>query len=235
MNVIDIGILIIVGISVLYGIYHGFLRTVLSAVCFLLSIWLAFLFGPRLYAALRNSTGLTATLATYTDAVARVGDFDLASLDVAGLNGDTVERVITSVDLPGEISSVLKKNLQDEVFSGSALHTVNDYVSTTVVSAALNVFCYIACFLAASLLLSLLAGLISHVFEFPLLKMLDWLAGGAFGALRGLVIVYVMFLAIPIVCSMMPGDIFEKLLDASRLAGFFRNGGYFAGVVSNAF
>ncbi len=235
MNAIDIGILIIVGISVLYGIYHGFLRTVLSVACFLLSIWLAFLFGPRLYAALRNSTGLTATLATYTDAIARVGDFDLASLDVAGLSGDTVEQVIKSVDLPGEIASVLEKNLTGEVFSGGALHTVNDYVSTTVVSAALNVLCYIACFLAGSLLLSLLAGLISHVFDFPLLKMLDWLAGGVFGVFRGLIIVYVIFLIIPIACSMMPTDFFEELLEASKLAGFFRNGGYFATVVSNAF
>ena len=47
MNIVDIIILGVVGISVIYGFYHGFIHTVASLAAALLSIAAAFSFGPR--------------------------------------------------------------------------------------------------------------------------------------------------------------------------------------------
>ncbi len=232
MNIIDIVILAVLGISVVYGFYRGFLHTLLSVACCLLSVLIAMSFAPQLAHALRGNQGVSSTLATYTDAVARVGDYDLASTDVASLTPDIITRVLQSVSLPEEISGILQNNLENKSFLGSGLNTVNDYVSSTVVAVAIDAICYILVFIVAYLLLSIVVSLIQHVFKLPILKQLDWLAGGAFGLLRGGMVLYVLFLILPIVRTIIPLNDFDMLLNASRLAGIFSNEGFFASIIA---
>lgn len=232
MNIVDIVILVLLGVSVIYGFFRGFLHTLLSVACCLLSVLIAMSFAPTVARALRGNQGVSTTLATYTDAVARVGDYDLASTDVQSLTPDVVTRVLSSVELPKEISDILESNLINKSFLGSGLNTVNDYVSSTVVAVAIDAICYILVFAAAYLVLSLIVSLIQHVFRLPILKQLDWLAGGVFGLLRGGMVLYVAFLLLPIVRTIIPMEDFDALLSASRLAGFFSSEGFFASVIS---
>ena len=232
MNIVDIVILVIIAASVVYGLYRGFMHTVLSVACCLISVFVAFTYGPKLSAYVSGSQGVTSTLATYTDAVARVGDYSLASTPVNQLSDGIVQRVLESVALPKPIASILEANLKTQSFQGTGLNTVNDYVSNTVVGIALNVICFIACFALCYLVLSILVSLIHHVFKLPLLKQLDWLAGGAFGLARGALLVYVVFLIIPILSTIIPLDAFNDMLAQSTLAPIFQSDGFFAKVIS---
>ena len=232
MNIVDIVILAILAISVIYGFYHGFVHTVLSVACCLVSVMVGMYFGPQLSQILRANEGVTQTLATYTDAVARVGDYELASTQVEGMSDHLIEQVLSSVELPKSISSILESNLANASFSGTFMSTVNDYVSNTVVAVAINILCFVVCFAVAYLLLSMVTNLIKHVFKFPLLKMMDWLAGGIFGLLRGAMLVYVIFLLVPILSTVLPVDGFEALLAESKLASIFMSDGFFAGVIA---
>ena len=232
MNIVDLVILGVLLISVIYGFYHGFVHTVLSMGCCILSMMAAMYFGPQLSQVLRANEGVTQTLATYTDAVARVGDYELASTQVQGMGAGLIDQVLESVELPSQIAAILESNLENAAFQGTFMTTVNDYVSNTVVAVAINVLCFVACFAAAYLLLSMVMSLIKHVFKFPLLKMMDWLAGGAFGLVRGAVLVYVIFLLVPILSTVLPVDGFELLLEESKLASLFMSDGFFAGVIA---
>lgn len=232
MNIIDIAILIILAVSVVYGLYRGFVHTILSLACCLISIFVAFLYGPRLSAYVSGSQGLSSTLATYTDAVARVGDYSLASTPVNQLSDQVIQKVLDSVTLPPSIASILEGNLKGQVFSGAGLSTVNDYVSNTVVAVAIQILCFIACFALCYLVLSVIVSLIQHVFKLPLLKQLDWLAGGAFGLVRGSLVLYVIFLVIPILSTIIPMEAFNDLLAQSTLAPIFSSDGFFARVIS---
>lgn len=232
MNIIDIGILVILAVSVIYGLYKGFLHTVLSLACCLISVAVAFTFGPMLADIVSGRQGVSASLATYTDAVARVGDWDLASTPVDQLSEGAISQVLSSVHLPESISKVLKTNLENHAFAGTGLTTVNDYVSNTVVRAAVNVLSYIACYALCFLVLSMIVNLIHHVFRLPLLKQLDWLAGGAFGLVRGVLIVYVLFLLLPIVSTVVPLPQFDALLAQSTLAPVFQSNGFIASVIA---
>ena len=232
MNIIDIVILVIIGASVVYGLYRGFLQTVLSVACCLISVLVAFAFGPKLAQAVSSSQGVTSTLATYTDAVARVGDYSLASTPVNQLNDGLIKQVLDSVSLPSPIANILENNLRSQVFASTGLTTVNDYVSNTMVAVAINALSYIVCFVACYLILSVIVSLIQHVFKLPLLKQLDWLAGGLFGLARGALIVYVLFLLIPILSTVIPMDAFNDLVAQSMLAPIFQSDGFFAGVIA---
>ncbi len=229
----DIGILIILGLSVVYGVYHGFLHTLLSVVSVLAAVFLAVTFGPVLSDALQSNQGLVNNMVTFTDAVTRVGDVTLAQTPAAGLTDAQAEEVISSVKLPDVLSGILRSSLKNADQPGSA--TVNDYVSKTVVNAAVRVLCCVAVFAVSALGLSLLTGLIAGVAKFPLLKTADFLAGGLFGLARGAVIVYVIFLLLPIVSTVLPQGVTQAYLDGSRLAGLFSSDGFFIKVIQGRF
>ena len=235
MNIIDIIILVILGVSMIYGVYRGFVHTLLSVACCLLSVLIAFAFGPRLSAIVSNSKGVSSTLATYTDAVARVGDYDLAAANVSQLSDSLINQVLENVSLPQSIQNILRSNLSNQSFAGTGLSTVNDYVSNTVVAVAINILCFLACFALSYVVLSLQLSLIQHVFRLPLLRQLDWLAGGAFGLMRGALLLYALFLVVPLLSTIIPLDAFNELLSQSALSPIFQSDGLFARVISGRF
>lgn len=232
MNVIDIVILVIMVASIVYGLYRGFLHTLLSVACCLISVLVAFAYGPKLADLVSSSQGVSSTLATYTDAVTRVGDYSLASTPVSQLSDGVIQQVLDSVALPESIASILRGNLKNQTFEGTGLTTVNDYVSNTVVAVAVNILCFIAVYALCYLVLSVIVSLIKHVFELPLLKQMDWLAGGVFGLVRGGLLLYVLFLLIPILSTIIPMDAFNDMLAQSTLAPIFQSDGFFAQVIA---
>jgi len=232
MNIIDIVILVVLAISVVYGLYRGFLRTILSLACCLISVFVAFSLSPKLAAYVSSNPGISSMLATYTDAGVQVGDYDLAKTPVNQLSQGTISQILDNAALPQAISDILKNNLDHQVFTNTGLTTVNEYVSNTVVAVAVNILCFIACFALCYLILSLLMNLIHHVFKMPILKQLDWLAGGAFGLVRGAMMLYVIFLLIPLISTIIPLDSFKQLISESNLAPIFQSDGFFASVIS---
>lgn len=233
MNILDIIIIAVLGLSTLYGFYHGFLRTILSVFGAGLSIVAALIFGPQLAALIGSQPFVTDNLATYTDAIARVGDFDLASSRVSELNQNVLDTIMKSVRLPDPLADLLKTNLTTSAFSGKGLNTVNDYVSTTIINSALQLISFLLVFFAAFLLIKMIIGLLHHVLRFPILKQLDWLAGGGFGLLRGALIVYLLLLLLPLVQTVAPGDQVNALLTGSRLAETFSSPELFLRIIQS--
>jgi len=64
MNIVDLIILLVVGISVIYAVYHGFVQTVANIVGLLVSLGAAFIFGPRLADVFIANKALTGLLWT---------------------------------------------------------------------------------------------------------------------------------------------------------------------------
>ena len=231
MNIVDIIILGVVGISEVYGFYHGFIHTVASLPAALLSIAAAFSFGPRVAEMFVTNPAVTSFLSTYTDSVVRVGDFDLASSPVVSIGRSTIETMLRSVSLPEPLAKVLEQNLLNQSFGGGQT-TVNTYVSNTIIAAAVQVISYLLVFAAAYIVLSFIISLIKHVMDFPILKQLDWLAGGIFGVLRGGVLVYLLLLLVPLISTVLPADGIGKLIADSSLAHLFSSDGFFIRVIS---
>ena len=88
------------------------------------------------------------------------------------------------------------------------------------------------CLFVAYAALSVIVSLIQHVFRFPLLRTLDWLAGGAFGLLRGALLLYALFLVVPVLSTIIPLDAFNETIAQSRFAPFFSSDGFFASVIA---
>ncbi len=225
MNTIDWIIIGIVGISVLFGLYRGFVSSVLNMGSGLISFLGAFALQPRLAALIQNNQELQRTLLHYTDASSRIGDLELALTNVINLGREGIQQVLDKVALPAPLDTILQTNLEKLAYGtqGSAV-TVADYVSQTILQTSINIICFLVCFIGLYIALSLLLNVIRAVFRFPVLKQLDSLAGGVFGLLRGVLLCLAAFTLVPLVQTMLPLEFITTLMDESTLAPLFTNG-----------
>ena len=77
MNIIDILILVVLGVSVIFGMHRGFISGVLSLAALIGAAALSFLFSGDLAAWLNGNETLVETLMYYTDAGSRVSNLYL--------------------------------------------------------------------------------------------------------------------------------------------------------------
>ena len=222
MNVVDIVILAILGLSVLVGLYRGFISSVASMGGCLLSLGLSFWLSPMLAKAIQNNPDILRTLASYTDAATKLGDQSLAASNVATLTENGISEIINRVGLPAPLSTLLQNNLQNQVFGAAA--DVGTYISQTIIGAILNVICFIVCFLVLMLVIHLVINFLKVVFKFPVLKQLNSIAGGAFGLIRGALLCFVAFALLPLIQTLLPVKDINNLVEQSALAPLFNSG-----------
>ena len=108
---------------------------------------------------------------------------------------------------------------------------VGDYVNQTILSVSINVLCFLLCFLVCFIVVHILINLVRAVFRFPVLKHFDWLAGGAFGAVRGYFIVAIIFSILPTILSAMPLELVQNMLDQSAIASLFSGANFLTNLI----
>lgn len=224
MNVVDYVIIGVIAVSVLFGLYRGFLASLLNTGGGLISFMASFKLYPKIAELIRGNESLVRTLMHYTDATSRVGDLETAVTNVNTLTTNAINEILSKVELPAPLNQLLKVNLEQHVYAPSGLTSVSDYVSQTILSAAINILSFVACFIGLYIAISLIGALLRSVAKLPVLKQLNALAGGIFGFLRGMLLCYVMFALVPLVQTVVPVELLNKLITASSLAGVFNNG-----------
>ena len=233
LNIVDYVIIGVIAVSVLFGMYRGFIASVLSMGSGLISFLASFALYPKLASAIQNNQELQRTLLHYTDASSRIGDLELALTKVLTLDQEGINQVLANVNLPAPLDSILRVNLENLVYGANeAAASVADYVSQTILQASINIICFLVCFLGLFIVLSLGVNLIRAVFRFPVLRQLDSLSGGVFGVLRGVLICLAFFTLVPLVQTMLPMDIINQLIEESQLAPIFMNGNLITAIMN---
>lgn len=232
MNIVDYVILGVIGLSVLWGFYRGFVQSVLNMGGCLLAFVGSFFLYPTLANAIQNNQELVRSLIHFTDATSRVGDLELSLSNVAGVTQNSLTALLQNVRLPAPLDSLLSYNIENQVFAPIGITTVAEYVNQTIITVSVNILCFLACFLALYIVLSILINMLKCVFRFPLLKQLDWLVGGVFGALRGVVLCYAVFILVPLLSTVIPFEQFNDVIRESILAQFFNNGSLILSVMN---
>ena len=229
MNLFDLIIMAVLALSVVYAIYRGAVQTVLNTGALILAVLLAYPLSVPLSDAVAGNTAITSQLLTYTDALARVGDIELANTPVTGIAPETVEQVIDSVGLPEALTLILRRNME----SGARItsdRTVNDYVQSAVLASAIRILSFLLCVFGLYLVLALVISLFNYVFHFPLVRGVDWAVSALFGLARGAMLASLLFLLVPLLQTAIPLDIFRDVLAGSSLAGRFMNPSFFTGI-----
>ena len=218
INIIDICILIVLGVSVVFGLYRGFISGVLSVAAVIGSTAFAFAAGGQLAAWLSSNQTLVDTLRYYTDAGSRINDLSLSVLTKAQVSSENVlSQILQKANLHPTFAETFIKQFQLAPDSMS----ISELMSQTIVSVSLSIISFLICFLIAFVVLSFVIHLIQYVFELPVLRHLDSLIGGVFGLARGVLLVFIFFALVPIVLAVVPVEQLGELIEASALAPIF--------------
>ena len=174
-----------------------------------------------------SNTDITRLISTYTDSGSLLGDLDLSSRAVSSLGETGVAAIVEKAALPEPIGTLLQHDpgaagIQPP--GGNLATNVGDYVNQTILSVSINVLCFLLCFVVCFVVATIVVNLLRAVFRFPVLKHLDWLAGGVFGLLLGVVLCFAFFTVLPLLESVVPLTEFRELVDQSALAQVFENG-----------
>lgn len=226
MNIIDFIIIGIVALCVLFGFYRGFIQSVLNLGGSLLSLVGSFFLFPKIADAVGGNTDITRMISSYTDSSSLLGNLDLSSQAVSSLTDSRIAEIVQKAHLPAPVDTLLSHNLSQQVFSplGNLATNVGDYVNQTILSVSINVLSFLVCFVGCFVALTILINMLRAVFRFPVLKQLDWLAGGLFGFCLGVVLCFIIFTTMPLLESVLPLPQFQEMIQQSSLAKVFENG-----------
>lgn len=226
MNPIDVIALVILAICVIFGLYRGFIQSVLNLGGGILALLGSFLLYPHAADLISKNVDVTRLISSFTDSQSLLGDLDLSSQAVSGIGPEAVTQIVEKANVPTPIDTILTHNLQNQVFKplGGLVTNVGDYVNQTIISVSINVLCFLLCFVLCFIAVTILINLVKTVFRFPVLKHLDALAGGVFGFLTGVLLCYVAFTVLPLLESVLPIEGFREAVDASILAKTFAHG-----------
>lgn len=212
MNIIDILILAVLGVSLIFGLYRGFISGVLSVAALIGAAAAAFAVSPSLAAWLQGNDTLVNTLMYYTDAGSRIKDLDLSLLTVS-----QVTQIMAGAQLPEQFQAAFI----NAVNTAPGATTMATLLSQTIVNVSLSILSFLICFLGCYIVATFVIHLICYVFELPVLRHLDALMGGVFGLARGVLLLFILFALVPIIQAVVPVQQLTDILNASRLAPLF--------------
>ena len=230
MNLIDLAIFVVLLLSVVFGLYKGFIKTVSGIVAFFASWIIAFSFYPMLASSISHIPDLVSKVKYYTTDSSRIGDY--ADTAVNSLADETaITKTIKKIGIPAPIDNLLKKNIMNQSFEDKKITTIGQYFNETVTSFAINVLSFLIIFLVVRLLCIFVLHAIDYAMKLPILSHFNGLLGGIFGFLSGLLLLFVIFSVLPVFFSAVPSPSIEKLVDQSFLARLFYKANIINGIL----
>ena len=234
MNIIDIIILVILGLSLVAGMYKGFLASMLSLFGFC-GAWVgAYATYGFLASTVSNNVDLMNIFKNLIGAADLFKTPELANLDVVNATAANIDQAVNEIGIP-LISDLFRGNVSGQVFANQGLTKMYEYLNKTLLTSILNVLSFIIMFAIIYIAVLLLVNLLNNVFRFPELRHLDWFLGGVFGLVRGAVIVMLIFAVLPALSSglhSMKIDVLSDLLAGSTFATILQDNNFVSGLIT---
>ncbi len=220
---ITVLILVVLGLCILAGYYRGVVYSAVSIGLTLLSFFLALLLIPAVAGPVRGSRSLYGSLLYYFEGYESVSktSVELIHEPAASVDADTLSEVLENADLPLPLGSAVEKNIRSQAYAGRNITTIGDYFNQTIVDVVLNIISLLFLFVCIRVALGFILRMIDYGRRgLPALKRFDPLFSCGIGFLHGVVLLYIFFLAAPIILTVVP-ERFGSLLVDAPLPGFF--------------
>ena len=207
MNAIDVGVLLILAIAVLSGFYRGFINAALGAVATVISYVAGFIFLPLVSGAIKGHESLYNMLLYYTEGAEYVAatDVELTRIPISQISSDRLRTIVDNADMPIPMGRRVIQNVASEAFANQGVTTLGDYFNLTIVSVVINIFSLLIIFTGLRVVLAIIIQSIEYGRNgFPSLVRGDGLIGAGIGLIQGLLILFAIFLLMPICLTVLP-------------------------------
>ena len=219
MNIVDIIIFAIMSVSVVVGLYNGFILSALHSASFFLAWLLSLLFYSHITTVILSTfPSLMDTIILYAEGSAQLPTVEERMMGISTILPEKVIEIVEKVQLPNPFGRILVSDFSQTL---EGIKTLGDYFDYTMAVVIINIFSFLLLFFLIKLVFLVLISITKTVVDLPVLKKCDGLVGAGFGLVRGFFMVYVLFSLIPVLLVLAPADIFNEFLDGSKMADFF--------------
>lgn len=221
MNILDAVAIAILALSIAAGYYQGLLATGANVVGYFIALLSANGLYIGMAQGVKAAGKVIPALLYYSEAADMLGTVENYRAPVTELTQPALQNILQGVSLPYPVDRWLAENVHSLQYAGLGLTRLGDYLSRTIAETAVNVVCFIAIFAIVYVSATLLVNLVHYVVKLPALQFLDGVTGAIVGLGRGVLLVLVLFLVLPVVLSMLPVEQLTSIVSESKLAGYF--------------
>jgi hypothetical protein len=230
INYIDYGILAVLFIFALIGMYNGF---VVSALGFLSSFfsWLvSLIFYPLVSKFLvYKYPDLIQKLVYYTEGASKIQSVEERAIPVLSLTKEQMANMVKNAQLPPPYDRLLLSNLINTRFQHFS--SVGEYFNYTVAYIILNILCFVSLFVIIKIICIVAISIAKEVVGLPVLKRYDQLSGAGIGFVGGIFFVFLLFSLVSVLLMLIPLDIVYTYLENSLFGNFFLKSNIFTNFI----
>ena len=198
------------------GLHRGFIKKSVSAVSLVVTLVLVTYLTPQITTFIQEHTSLQDSLQEKCSEIFLSGEYNQE------VKTDQV-LMIENMDLPENVKEMLLENNNSEAYELLGVSGFHEYVGAYLADMILNALAYLLTFVIVwTVLRAILLGL-DIVTMLPLLHGINQLAGGILGLIIGVVLVWIAFLLVTILCNGELGREFFRLISENQFLLFLYN------------
>jgi uncharacterized membrane protein required for colicin V production len=221
MNIVDITVYGIIIISIAAGFYQGFLATVFNSVGYFIALFSASGFYMGMAQKIKEAGQVIPALLYYSETSDMLGTVETYRTSVLGMTQLKLENILHNMTFPYPIEKWFSNNVLNAVFTQERITNLGDYLSRTVAETSVCILCFLAIFIGVYIAATLVVNLVHYVVKLPSVNIFDSVLGGAVGLGRGILLVFVLFLLMPVILSILPVQQIKDIISSSQTAAFY--------------
>lgn len=227
----------IIGVGAFLGWRAGFVKAVFSLVSTIAVIILTLLLSPIVTEFLQGNEAITGGISGKLD--------DIINLEfIAEEVEDPTDPAsfVDSLSLPESIKTALKEAIEKilvekkeeaDVFVGDQLAALEEYICEVLTNMIINAVGFVITFVVVAVGMAVLCFVLDVLSKLPVIHQLNTLAGIAFGALEGLIVLWILFVIITMLGSTEFGQTLLTMISESKILSFLYDNNFISKIVTS--
>ena len=209
-------VVVFLGYHIVDGLRRGFIRKAVSAVSLVITLVLVTYLTPQITTFIQDHTSIHEKLSEKCSEILLNSNYN------ESLKTDQV-LIIEDLELPENIKEMLLENNNTESYDLLQVSGFHEYIGAYIANLIINALAYLLSFILIWTALQLLLMALDVVTKLPILRGLNQLAGGALGIVYGVVLVWIAFLLVTVLCNGNLGRTFFELIKENPFLLFLYN------------
>jgi len=217
---VDIVLLILFAGMVVSGAAKGFVKTVLGMVAMLAALFAAYQLSALLAPAVYNtfiSEKVTEAIQTKLSSAA---DAEVAAHQISAVMSAIPDLVLSIASAIGIRTGGIAEKINSLDNTGANIaKELADNVAAPVITAVVHAVLFAVILAVAYVLLTAVVRLIDKIFKLPVLKSANRIMGGLLGAVKGMILVYLVCVILEIAAGLGKDTFIAQAAESSKIAG----------------
>ena len=259
MNTLTVVVIFIFLIFIMAGYAKGLFKTAFGLVAGLVSMILSYFIAPivggiiinntriddyvyeRIYTGIEKSAeekireNVTKKLEKETEGA--VDESVIDTLVAQAMKEDISKNeqisIIKNINVPAFIKDALIANNHDDMKRSLGVKSFYDYVAKYISYMLINALSFLLTFLIVSILIRVIIIIMGAMTQLPIVGTINRLGGMVFGAGEALIIVWIMFVVVTLLCETETGGSLYRQIEESQMLTYLYTKNVFLGAITN--